>query len=73
VSVVEWLQMIWSICTSEQEKLEVVCELMLCQDESTDFMREFYDFIDLSIVVSSIAIDNIRKAVILGRAYHDGW
>jgi hypothetical protein len=35
--------------------------LMLCQDESTDFIRNFYDFIDLSVVVPSIAINNIRK------------
>jgi len=31
------------------------------QGESADFMCDFNDFVDLIIVVSSIAINNIKK------------
>jgi len=34
---------------------------MTCQDENADFIFDFDDFVDLSIVVSSVAINNIKR------------
>ena len=44
-----------------RSEVKIFQGVMTWQDEGIDFVCDFDDFIDLSIVVFSIAINNIKK------------